>query len=74
MKKTFLGLLLALTAVSFAGCGPCEEDVLTKLGDTVATIGKSGIAKDQVLVERKANRAAKCAEQKAGQMKKKMGF
>ena len=74
MKKTFLGLLLALTALSFAGCGPCEEDVLTKLGDTLATIGKSGIAKDQVLVERKANRAGKCAEQKAGEMKKKMGF
>jgi hypothetical protein len=74
MKKTFLGLLLALTAVSFAGCGPCEEDVLTNLGDTVATIGKSGLAKDQILVERKAGRAAKCAEQKAGEMKKKMGF
>jgi hypothetical protein len=74
MKKTFLGLFLALTAVSFSGCGPCEEDVLTKLGDTVATLGKSGLAKDQVLVERKANRAAKCAEQKAGEMKKKMGF
>ena len=74
MKKTFLGLLLALTAISFAGCGPCEEDVVSKLGDTLATIGKSGMAKDQVLIERKASRAAKCAEQKAGEMKKKMGF
>jgi len=74
MKKTILGLMLAVAAFSFAGCGPCEEDVLTKLGDTVATIGKSGVAKDQILVERKANRAAKCAEQKAGEMKKKMGF
>jgi len=74
MKKTILGLLLAVAAFSFAGCGPCDEDAVTKLGDTLATIGKSGMAKDQVLVERKANRAAKCAEQKAGEMKKKLGF
>ena len=74
MKKTFLGLLIALIAISFAGCGPCEEDVVSKLGETLATIGKSGMDKDQVLVERKANRAAKCAQQKAGEMKKKMGF
>ena len=59
---------------TFAGCNACDETIFTKLGDTIATIGKSGADKDTVLVERKANRAAKCAEQGAGDLKKKMGL
>lgn len=74
MKK-YAWLFLLAFAVTVAGCGdPCKDDVFTKLGDTVATIGKSGMEKDQVLAERGANRAAKCAESKASEMKKKMGL
>jgi len=73
MKK--LGILLVLImAVTFSGCDACSENILTKLGDTIATIGKDGVEKDKVLAERKAKRGAACAEQKAAEMKKKMGF
>ena len=75
MKRiTFVFSMLLLTAV-LAGCGdPCKENVFTKLGDSLAVIGKSGLEKDQVLTARAANRASKCVESKAGEMKKKMGF
>ena len=69
-----LALLLALAMMPLMGCNPCKEDPITKLGDTLATLGKKGMEKDQALAERKANRAAQCAEQQAGEMKKKMGF
>lgn len=74
MKK--LSLLFAVLVVSFTltGCDACKDNVLTGLGDTFATIGKDGLEKEKVLAERKASRAAKCAEQKAGEMKKKMGL
>lgn len=74
MKRYGSVLVIAMLVLSFAGCDACQETVFTKLGDTVATIGKSGLEKDKVLAERKANRAAKCANQKAGELKKKMGF
>lgn len=74
MKKYMFALAMVLAASSLTGCNPCNEDPLTKLGDTLATLGKKGMEKDQVLAERKAGRAAKCAEQKAAEMKKKMGF
>lgn len=74
MKKISSVLLISLMLFSFSGCNACEENVLDKVGDWAATIGKDGLAKDKVLVERKANRAAKCTEQSAGDMKKKMGF
>lgn len=74
MKKTSAMILMVALLFAFTGCNACEETVLTKIGDWAATIGKSGMDKDKVLVERKANRAAKCAEQSAGDLKKKMGF
>jgi hypothetical protein len=75
MKK-FLTLVLLLSfALPLAGCGdPCKEDPLTKLGDSLATLGKSGTEKDKVMLERKAERAAKCAEKEGGKMKKDLGF
>lgn len=74
MKK--LSLLFAVLVISFTltGCDACKDNVLTGLGDSIATIGKDGLAKQQILAERKATRASKCAEQKAGEMKKKMGM
>lgn len=74
MKK--IGLWLVALAISFSlmGCDACKENLLDKTGDWVATIGKDGMEKEKVLAERKAKRAAKCAEQKGAEMKKKMGF
>ena len=72
MKK--LALLFAVAAISFTlvGCGdPCKED---KLGNTLATIGKSGVEKDRIIAERTAARATKCAEKKGAELKKKMGL
>lgn len=74
MKK--LSYLLIVLAVSFAltGCDVCKENMFTKLGDSLATMGKEGVAKQQILAERKGARASKCAEQKGAEMKKKMGL
>ena len=74
MKKIGLIILVAVLALPLAGCDACKDNVLTGLGDTLATIGKDGLEKEKVLAERKAGRAAKCAEQKGAEMKKKMGL
>ena len=74
MKKYGIFLMMALLAFSLTGCDPCKENLFTKLGDKLATLGKEGVEKDKILVERNAARASKCAEQGAGDMKKKMGF
>lgn len=75
MKKSAYVLAAMLMTFGLTGCGdPCKDDPFTKLGDSLATIGKSGMEKDSVLAERAAARAGKCAESKAGEMKKKMGF
>jgi len=67
--------LMAVLAVSLTGCGdPCKENIGTKFGDTVATLGKSGVEKDKALIERAANRAGKCAEKTGNDMKKSMGL
>lgn len=68
-------MIVGMLSVSFAGCGdPCKEDALTKLGDTVATLGKKGLEKDQILAQRGAERAAECAKKKGGEMKKSLGL
>ncbi len=69
MILVLLGFSLMMT-----GCDACKENALDKLGDNLATIGKSGTEKDQVLLERKSSRAAKCTEQTAKQAKKNLGF
>lgn len=74
MKKYPSFLLIVAVALALTGCDPCKENLFTKLGDKLATIGKSGVERDQVLAQRAADRAGKCANAKAGEMKKKMGF
>lgn len=74
MKKYGMMLMFVMLALSLAGCDACKENLLTKIGDSVATIGKSGLEKDTVLAQRAAKRATQCAEQKAVELKKKAGF
>lgn len=72
MKKVFWLIAIAALSFSVVGCGdPCKED---KLGNSLATIGKSGLEKDKIIAERTAARAQKCAEKKAAEMKKKIGL
>jgi hypothetical protein len=75
MKKSALLLFVFVLGLSAAGCGdPCKEDMFTKLGDNLATMGKEGLEKDRILLERSTKRAGECAEKGAGDMKKKMGL
>ena len=75
MKNLSAVLMLIMLSFSVTGCGdPCKDDMLTSIGDSLATMGKKGLEKDQVLMERKAARAAKCAEKTGGEMKKSLGF
>ena len=74
MKKAGLLIMTILAAFSLTGCDACKDNILTGLGDKIAAIGKDDMAKNEVLVERKAARASKCAEQKGAEMKKKMGL
>ncbi|MFA6600803.1 MAG: hypothetical protein WC352_02495 [Candidatus Omnitrophota bacterium] len=69
----FLAVMLVL-GLSLAGCDACKDNVVTQLGDKVATLGKSGLEKEKIMADRKAARAVKCAEQKGQELKKKMGF
>lgn len=72
MKTLFSLFAVAALAFTLTGCGdPCKED---KLGNSLATIGKSGLEKDKVIAERTAARAQKCAEKKGAELKKKMGL
>ncbi len=75
MKKLQWLLVFGLLSMTLAGCGdPCKENALTKLGDSIATIGKQGVEKDKVLAARTADRAAACAAKTGEAMKKKLGF
>ena len=75
MKKLSMVIIFAALSVSLVGCGnPCEENVITKLGDSIATIGKSGLEKDRILAERAAGRASECAKKTGGDVKKSLGF
>lgn len=75
MKKSGLLMMIFVLGLTAAGCGdPCKEDWCTKLGDTIATLGKDGLEKDRILLERKTERAGKCVEKSAGDMKKGLGL
>ncbi len=70
---------------ALAGGGDYKDTPFDKLGDWMATLGKSGLEKDQILAERQAARLKRHAEiqakkakheaEKAGKdMKEKMGY
>ncbi len=65
---------VAILALFLSGCDACKENPITKAGDAIATIGKSGLEKETILAQRTAKRAAQCAEQKTRELKKKVGF
>ncbi|MCB9800554.1 MAG: hypothetical protein H6757_07340 [Candidatus Omnitrophica bacterium] len=75
MKKVWVLMIAGMLSISFVGCtDPCKENVLTQIGDAVATLGKKGLEKDQVLAGRKADRMAACAQKTGSDMKKSLGF
>ena len=79
-------LFTALPAqLAYAKVSEYKETVFDQVGDWGATLGKSGLEKDKILAERKAQRmqrhmekmtkeAAKDAEKAGKDLKKKMGF
>lgn len=83
----FFALVLVLGGFSMtAYAADCTRDTsVDRAGDWVATLGKKGLEKEQVLAKRKADRVIACSQreaeriskemQKAGNdMKKKLGF
>ncbi len=71
MKKLFLGMLI-LAAAFAAVPAYAEDSVLDKAGDWIATVGKSPAEKDQILLERRADRVAKEFKKSADKMGKKL--
>lgn len=64
MKKFVFALLAGLmlvTSTPMVGVAYAEDTVVDKVGDWVATMGKSGMEKDQILLERRMDREAKRA-------------
>ena len=85
MKKLtvvlLLGVFMITSVPAFAQKGASDQAkehasdqaIFNRVGDWFSTIGKSGVQKDKILVERKAKRAAKRAEKAAMKAKKKAG-
>ena len=80
-----MSLMFSSLPVSVCFAGEYQENVLDKVGDSLATMGKKGMAKDQILAQRKAERMKRYAEREAKKMrreaekagkdtKKKLGF
>lgn len=75
MKKIGMLIITGMLALSLTGCGdPCKENIVTTLGDKIATLGKKGLEKESILAQRKADRAVACAKQKTAEMKKSIGL
>ena len=72
--KRFLAAVLILvfvfsfSSVSFAA--EYKDNPIDQAGDWFATMGKSGMEKDSILAQRKAERAAKFAEREAKKLAK----
>lgn len=55
------GLFLFTSSPIAVGTARAEDSIVDKAGDWFATIGKSGQEKDQILLQRRMDRAAKKA-------------
>ncbi|OQA57791.1 MAG: hypothetical protein BWY42_00345 [Candidatus Omnitrophica bacterium ADurb.Bin277] len=89
MKNIFIALFalaIMFSGVSAYAAVDCTKNSpIDEIGDWFATLGKKDMEKNQILVQRKANRVAACtkreaekaakkAKQAGEDMKKKMGF
>jgi hypothetical protein len=75
MKKISAFMMMVVLGLSVSGCGdPCKDDIFTRIGDNLATLGKEGLEKDRILLERGTKRAGECAEKGAQDMKKNIGL
>ena len=59
MKKSLLVLVASafLLSAPMVYAAECQDNPLDKLGDSFASMGKQGLDRDQVLAQRKAQRA-----------------
>ena len=74
--KRAVGVLLVLAlmgapAVVYAADAIAQDTVVDKVGDWMATLGKSGTDKDAILAQRKAERAAARTKRMAEKQAKK---
>ena len=80
-----MSLMFSSLPISVCYAGEYRENVLDKMSDSIATMGKKGVEKDQILAERKAKRMQRYGEREAKRMqkeaqkagndtKKKLGF
>ena len=79
MRKFLAMFLVCLMVASSVSVAPawaaeCEDTILDKVWDWVTTLGKEGLEKDKILAKNKAERLKRCAEKKAKEAKKKLGF
>ena len=65
------GLLVGTSAPVWAS--NASDTAIDRVGDWLATVGKSGTEKDAALAQRKAERAAKRAQQMARKQAKQAG-
>ena len=69
MRRVVLGLVLAgimsAAVPVYAAQSVGNDTAIDQVGDWVATLGKSGLEKEALLTQRKAQRAAKRAEASA---------
>lgn len=66
-----LGMGIATQPVQAAEMVGQQDTVIDRIGDWFATLGKSGMEKDAILTQRKADRLTKRAEQRAREGAKK---
>ncbi len=78
MKRIFSAILVGFMlfsvvpmTVAYASEAAYQENVMDKMSDWAATIGKDKVERDKILTTRKAERQRKHIEKKAAQMKKK---
>ncbi|MBI4358593.1 MAG: hypothetical protein HY584_04770 [Candidatus Omnitrophica bacterium] len=78
-------LVFSNASVKFSYAAEASDTAIDQVGDWLATVGKQGVEKDQIIAQRKAERAARRAEEEAKKaakeaehagedMQKKMGF
>lgn len=75
MKKVAVFVLLGALLVSApaAYAAPADDTAVEKVGDWLATVGKSSDEKDAIIAQRRAERAAKKMQKEMNRQSKKAG-